>query len=80
MVILIIFLFRILLIQGELHTTLVMGIDVGVIVTEQITDEYLWFIAMEEIRTAFEGKEYFNNLFQQEEEASKLGEVKMKIL
>ena len=46
--------------------------------TEQITDEYLWFMAM--VETAFEGKEYFNNLFQQEEKASKLGEVKMKIL
>ena len=57
-----------------------MGIDAGVIVTEQITDEYLWFMAMEEIRTAFEGEEYFNNLFQLVKEASKLGEVKMKIL
>ena len=46
--------------------------------TEQITDEYLWFMAM--VETAFEGKEYYNNLFQQEEEAAALIEKEKEVL
>ena len=55
--------------------------DAGIIVTEQITDEYLWFIAMEEIRLTFEDREYFKQVLLQEgEEFSKFGEEEMNML
>mmetsp|Transcript_22683 Transcript_22683/g.44079 ORF Transcript_22683/g.44079 Transcript_22683/m.44079 type:complete len:112 (-) Transcript_22683:101-436(-) len=39
-----------------------MGYDAGVYVTRQITDEVKWAAAMLEIRTRFEGKEFFQVL------------------
>ena len=35
-----------------------MGIDAGIVVVKQITDEYKWFQAMEEIRNDFEENLY----------------------
>jgi len=41
-----------------------MGIDAGVLVTHQITDEYRWQLAMSKIAQMFAGKEYFTNRLQ----------------
>ena len=38
-----------------------MGIDAGVLVTHQITDEYRWQLAMSKIAKMFARKEYFTN-------------------
>ena len=39
-----------------------MGIDAGISVVKQITDERKWFIAMEAIQQAFQEEEYFTVL------------------
>ena len=36
-----------------------MGIDAGIIVVRQITDEYKWFRAMKQIQNEFEREDYF---------------------
>ena len=36
-----------------------MGIDAGIVVVKQITDEYKWFRAMKQIQKEFEGEDYF---------------------
>jgi len=41
---------------------LVMGVDAGILVTQQITDEHKWFVAMEEVRREFEREDYFKEM------------------
>ena len=36
-----------------------MGINAGIVVVRQITDEYKWFRAMKQIQNEFEGEDYF---------------------
>ena len=39
-----------------------MGYDAGIRVTQQITDEHKWFVAMEEVRREFEREDYFKEM------------------
>merc|ERR1712096_579569 len=55
-----------------------MGTDAGILVTNQITDEHRWFLAMEEVRQHFKGREYFKELPHYE--CTIFGVEKLKLL
>ena len=47
-----------------------MGIDEGIVVVKQITDEKKWFLAMEDIKRRFQGEDYFKEYPTDDEKAS----------
>ena len=46
-----------------------MGINAGIVVVRQITDEYKWFQAMKQIQNGFESEDYFKILPSFDKEA-----------
>ncbi len=46
-----------------------MGINAGIVVVRQITDEYKWFQAMKQIQNEFEREDYFKILPSFDKEA-----------
>jgi len=43
-----------------------MGYDAGILVTQQITDEHKWFLAMQEVNREFKGESYFECMPEKE--------------